>query len=132
MVITKDWLLVNQWYAVESYYYNDNIKREKEKDKHKMVYLTYGLAELEEGAGLYPRMERIFFECSLVALIKACHFSVFILFISPAFAQSTFCWLSATKAMVPSMPIFKFSRRRARTISSSGMKHLVRAAKVFG
>jgi hypothetical protein len=51
-----------------------------------MVYLTSGLAELGEAAGLYPRKERIFFECGLAALIKDCHFSVFILFISPAFA----------------------------------------------
>jgi hypothetical protein len=37
-------------------------ERRKKKDRDKMVYLTSGFVELGEGAGLYPRKERIFFE----------------------------------------------------------------------
>ena len=64
----------------------DIYQKKDSKRRSKLVYLTSGLAELEEAAGLYPRKERIFFECGLVALIRDCHFSLFILFVSPVLA----------------------------------------------
>ena len=51
-------------------------KGKKERQWDRLVYLTSGLAELEGVAGLYPRKERIFFECGLAALIRDCHFSL--------------------------------------------------------
>jgi hypothetical protein len=47
-------------------------------------------------------------------------------------AQSTFCWLLATKAIVPSTPTFKPSCRRLCPRSSSPLKHLASSLKVFG